>query len=81
MAHRDRIIQAAAQYQAMDTHEIYQISPPKTGANTSTLPPPLASGGPPPFSTVAEAHTYENGLPPDYYQYLTTGAVPPSLDR
>ena len=28
-----------------------------------TLPAPLAGGGPPPFTTVADAQTYENGLP------------------
>src|SRR5208282_3333381 len=33
----------------------------------------------PPCSTVAEALTYENGLPPAYYKYLTTGAVPAYL--
>jgi phospholipase C len=76
---------AAAQYQAMDTASdqmVYLQSPPKAGAyNTSNpFPAPLAGGGPPPFSTVAEAHTYEYGLPPSYYKYLTTGAVPAYLE-
>ena len=43
------------------------------------MPAPLAGGGPPPFSTIDDASTYENGLPTGYYQYLTTGAVPPSI--
>ena len=64
---------AATQNQALDT-TVYQISPQKTGPY-QTLPPPIAGGGPPPFSTVADAQTYENGLPTDYYQYLTTGAL------
>ncbi len=68
---------AATQNQALDT-TLYQISPQKTGPY-QTLPPPIASGGPPPFSSVADAQTYENGLPTDYYQYLTTGAVPTSI--
>jgi len=72
---------SATQYQAMDTaadQKVYLLNPPKTGSY-ATLPPPLAGGGPPPFSTVAEALTYEYGLPLDYYEFLTTGAVPPSL--
>jgi phospholipase C len=72
---------AATQYQAMDTGDVqkrYLNAPPKTGPY-ATLPPPLAGGGPPPFSTIADAQTYENGLPLDYYQYLTTGAVPSGL--
>jgi len=72
---------SVTQNQAMDTAAVQQTylnSPPKTGAYTS-LPAPFAGGGPPPFSTVAEAITYENGLPPGYYKYLTTGAVPPSI--
>ena len=72
---------AALQNKAMDTaadQKIYLNSPPKTGPY-STLPPPSANGGPPPFSTVKEALTFENGLPPAYYKYLTTGAVPAYL--
>jgi phospholipase C len=45
------------------------------------LPTPLA-GGPTansdtaaPFNTIAQAMQYENGLPSDYYVYLTTGAT------
>ncbi len=76
---------AATQNQAMDTaadQTVYLQSPPKTGPYT-TLPAPFAGGGytngAPPFSTVAEALTYENGLPPAYYKYLTTGGVPAYL--
>jgi phospholipase C len=75
----------ATQYQAMDTasdQKTYLLSPPKTGPYT-TLPAPLAGGGytngAPPFSTIQEAITYENGLPVGYYKYLTTGAVPVPL--
>jgi phospholipase C len=40
-----------------------------------TLPPVLAGGGPPPFPDVASAKSIENGLPDDYYVFLTTGAT------
>src|SRR3984893_18542928 len=66
---------AATQYRAIDNApDPYLISPPKAGAYNAAnpFPAPLANGGPPPFSTVAEAHTYEYGLPPGYYKYLTT---------
>jgi len=56
----------------------YLLSPPGQ-TPYKTLPAPLAGGGPPPFSTVSEAITYENGLPLGYYKYLTTGAVPSYL--
>src|ERR1700720_4428416 len=59
---------STTQYQALDT-TVYQSSPPKTGPYP-TLLPPSASGGPPPFSTVEEALTYEYGLPLVYYKYL-----------
>jgi phospholipase C len=40
----------------------------------STLPPALAGGySSGPFPDVATAKAFENGLPDDYYQYLTTG--------
>jgi phospholipase C len=73
---------AATQYQAIDTAAVqkrYLLSPPKTGPYSS-LPAPLAGGGPPPFTTIADAQTYENGLPPGYYKYLTTGGLPSGLD-
>jgi len=60
----------------------YLLSPPGQ-APYSTLPAPLAGGGytdgAPPFPNVAEALTYENGLLPGYYKYLTTGGVPASI--
>jgi phospholipase C len=68
---------SAAQFQAQDTAS-YQLSP-SGKSQYQTLLAPLAGGGPPPFSTVAEAVTYEYGLPPSYNKFLTTGAVPPSL--
>jgi phospholipase C len=67
----------ATQNQAQN-YTTYQINPTQSGAY-ATLPAPIASGGPPPFSTVAEAITYENGLPPSYYKYLTTGAIPSAI--
>jgi phospholipase C len=68
---------SVTQFEAQDT-TAYQLSPPDKSPY-ATLPPPLAGGGPPPFSKISEALTYENGLPPGYYKFLTTGAVPPSL--
>ena len=66
----------ASQWSAKDTHaDKYQISP---GDKTlySKLPPAMV-GGPtnPLFSSVAQAKAIENGLPDDYYQYLTTGGT------
>jgi phospholipase C len=64
----------AAQSSATDTSsDGYQISPSATPY--ATLPPVLAGGGPPPFPDVATAKSIENGLPDDYYVYLTTGAT------
>ena len=67
----------ATQYKAQN-YTTYQINPTKS-TPYSTLPAPIANGGPPPFSTVEEAQTFENGLPTDYYQFLTTGTVPASI--
>src|SRR6516225_10115162 len=67
----------ATQYKAQN-YPTYQINPTKS-TPYSTLPAPIANGGPPPFSTVEEAQTFENGLPTDYYQFLTTGTVPASI--
>ena len=78
-----------AQFKAQDT-TVYQINP-SGKSQYRTLPAPLAGGGytqtingkkvdgQPPFLTIADALTYENGLPPTYYKYLTTGAIPASL--
>ena len=68
---------SVAQFQAQNT-VAYQISPSGKSQYT-TLPAPLAGGGPPPFSNVEDATTYENGLLLSDYILLTTGAVPPSL--
>jgi phospholipase C len=72
---------SVAQFQAQDT-TVYQLSP-SGKSQYQTLPAPLAGGGYvnglPPFSSVEDATTYENGLPLGYYKYLTTGAVPPSI--
>jgi phospholipase C len=71
----------AGQLKAQDK-TVYQLSP--SGKTPYfTLLPPLAGGGytngQPPFASVAEAQTYENGLPLGYYKYLTTGPVPASI--
>jgi phospholipase C len=68
---------SVTQYQAQN-FTTYELSPSKSGAY-STLPAPIAGGGPPPFSTIQEAITYENGLPLGYYKFLTTGAVPSAI--
>ncbi len=66
----------ATQSSATDTQaDGYQISP---SGNTPyvVLPPPLAGGyTTPPFATIGEAKADENGLPDDYYIYLTTGGT------
>jgi phospholipase C len=52
----------------------YQINPSGTSPYT-TLPAPLAGGGPPPFTNIEDATTYENGLLLSDYVLLTTGTV------
>jgi phospholipase C len=54
----------------------YSISPGGKSFPT-TLPTPLTGGAPtnPYFASVADAEAAENGLPPDYYIYLTTGGT------
>jgi phospholipase C len=65
----------AVQDTAIDTHaDKYQVSP-MDKSLYQKLPPPLVGGGPPPFSTVADAMQHENGLAPGYYKFLTTGAT------
>ena len=66
--------QAALQYSAQDRHT-YQVSP-GDKRPYRRLPTPLA-GGPTsaPFSSVSDAMAAENGLAPDYYQFLTTGGT------
>jgi phospholipase C len=66
----------ANQYSAADwAPSPYEISP---GGKRlySKLPPPLAGGPTTPYITsIAEAQAVENGLAPEYYQYLTTGGT------
>ena len=66
----------AAQSSANDSFsDGYQLNP---SSNTTypVLPPALAGGyTTPPFSDVASAKAVENGLPDDYYKYLTTGGT------
>jgi phospholipase C len=73
---------AATQNKALDP-TVYQLSPPKTGAYGTLLPPLAPSGGflngDVPFATVGEAKKIENGLSPSYYKFLTTGGVPASI--
>jgi phospholipase C len=53
----------------------FQLNPSNNTAY-SVLPPVLAGGyTTPPFPDVATAEFYENGLPSDYYVYLTTGGT------
>jgi phospholipase C len=66
----------AAQSSANDSFsDGYQLNP---SSNTTypVLPPVLAGGyTTPPFSNVASAKAVENGLPDNYYVYLTTGGT------
>jgi phospholipase C len=53
----------------------YQLNP-SNNAAYSVLPPVLAGGySTPPFPDLATAKFYENGLPDNYYIYLTTGGT------
>ncbi len=64
--------QSSATDSAPDT---YEINPPDK-VTYSVLPPVLAGGyTTPPFPDAATAMKYENGLPNDYYVYLTTGGT------
>jgi phospholipase C len=64
----------AAQSSADDSFsDGFQLNP-SNNLPYSTLPPALAGGySTAPFPDVATAKFYENGLPDDYYVYLTTG--------
>jgi len=66
----------ASQSSASDTSaDGYQLSP-SGNAAYSVLPPVLAGGyTTAPFPDVATAMAVENGLPNDYYKYLTTGGT------
>ena len=64
----------ASQSSANDS-TTYQLSPSSNGPY-SVLPPVLAGGyTTPPFKNRGQARKYENGLPNDYYVYLTTGGT------
>jgi len=64
------------QSMAMDQAPSPYLLSPGGKSVPETLPPPLV-GGPtnPFFSTTAAAEAGENGLPSDYYQFLTTGGT------
>jgi len=65
---------SASQSAASDT-TTYELSP---SSNTPyTYLPPVLAGGytTPPFKNTGQARKYENGLPQDYYVYLTTGGT------
>jgi len=66
----------ASQSSATDSSpDTYELSPPHN-VTYSVLPPVLAGGyTTPPFPNVASAMAVENGLPNDYYKYLTTGGT------
>ena len=66
----------ALQSTAVDTHRDHYENSPQQKALYARLPVPLA-GGPAKayFSTAAQAQAVENGLDPNYYQYLTTGGT------
>jgi phospholipase C len=66
----------ASQSSATDTSaDGYQLNP-SGNAAYSVLPPVLAGGySTAPFPDVATAMKFENGLPNDYYKYLTTGGT------
>ena len=64
----------ASQSSANDTTS-YQLNP-SGNAAYSVLPPVLAGGyTTAPFKNVGQARKFENGLPKDYYVYLTTGGT------
>jgi phospholipase C len=64
------------QASAVDEKPAGFLESPGGKKNYPTLPPPLV-GGPtdPYFSSVADAQKAENGLPFNYYSYLTTGGT------
>ena len=66
----------ASQSSAIDSHDDgYRLSP-LSNTPFSVLPPALAGGyTTAPFPDVASAKAVENGLPDDYYVYLTTGGT------
>jgi len=74
----------AAQSSAIDSSDDgFRLSP-SNNTPYAVLPPALAGGyTTAPFPDIATAKAFENGLPDDYYVYLTTGGTglaPRSLD-
>ena len=66
----------AEQYKAEDDADDGWQNSPDGKSKYAKLPTPLAGGPTTPYiSTVAEAMAVENGLPGDYYKYLTTGGT------
>src|SRR6202140_620448 len=66
----------ASQSSASDTSTDGFLMSPAQNVPYSVLPPVLAGGYPSgPFPDVATAKKYENGLPDNYYVYLTTGGT------
>jgi len=66
----------ASQSSAIDSNtDGFKLSPP-SNVPYATLPPALAGGyATAPFPDIASAKAVENGLPDDYYVYLTTGGT------
>jgi phospholipase C len=64
----------ASQSTASDT-TTFQLDP--SGNTAYTYLPPVLAGGytTPPFKNKGQARKFENGLPQDYYVYLTTGGT------
>jgi len=67
----------AQQLAATDsTPDPFLLNPPKSQFPGNILPLPLAGGPTTPYvSTTAAAEVVEDGLAPDYYQYLATGGT------
>jgi phospholipase C len=66
----------AGQKSAVDSQPSSFLMSPGGKASYKVLPPALAGGPTTPYvSTVADAEAAENGLPPDYIAFLTTGGT------
>jgi phospholipase C len=68
---------AAEQLQATTTGNIFNLSPqPQVAFASNVLPAPLTGGPTDPYvPNITEAKLDENGLAPNYYQYLVTGGT------
>jgi phospholipase C len=67
----------ATQFSASDLAPDPFLESPGSKTIYPTLPVPLTDGAPtaPPFTSITDAQQTENGLPQDYYQFLTTGGT------